>query len=106
VSLAFVVVYGSAGAGARWMLWSEDVGLEAVLPRLRRWDAVDLDLKQHGDVLRSTCHNDMCLAACGGPVHRLTKPFWPWCFFRSGDGGDSASLSTCVYIALEFSGGR
>jgi hypothetical protein len=86
VSLAFVVVYGSAGAGARWMLWSEDVGLEAVLPRLRRWDAVDLDLKQHGDVLRSTCHNDMCLAACGGPVHRLTKPFlamvllsiWRW----------------------------
>jgi hypothetical protein len=35
-----------------------------------RWEAEDLDLRQHGDVPRSTCHNDMCHAACSGSVKR------------------------------------
>jgi hypothetical protein len=37
--------------------------------RLHRWEAVDLGPRQHEDVPRSTCHNDMCL-------HRLIKPRW------------------------------
>jgi hypothetical protein len=38
----------------------------------------------------------MCLVACSGPVHRPTKPCWRWCFFGSGNGGVSATLSTSV----------
>jgi hypothetical protein len=45
---------------------------------------------------RSTCHRDMCLGACSRPVHRLTKPRWQCCFFGSGNGGCSGSLSTLV----------
>jgi hypothetical protein len=30
VFLAFIVIHDSAGARARWMLWSEDVGPEVV----------------------------------------------------------------------------
>jgi hypothetical protein len=47
-----------------------------VLLRLRRWEATDLGLRQHGDVPWSTCHNDMCLDACSRPVDQLTKPRW------------------------------
>jgi hypothetical protein len=43
--------------------WSKGDG-SAVISRLHRWNVVDLSSRQHGDVLRSTCHNDMCLAAC------------------------------------------
>jgi hypothetical protein len=48
-----------------------------LLLRLRRWEATDLDPRQHvRGHPQSTCHSDMCLVACSGPVHRLTKPRW------------------------------
>jgi hypothetical protein len=53
--------------------WSGGGGF-VVLLRLSRWEATDLSPRQHGDVPRSTCHSDMCLAACSMFVHRLTKP--------------------------------
>jgi hypothetical protein len=95
---------GEVGALERGC-WSGGGG-SIVIPRLQRWDAVVLDPRKHGDVPRSTCHNDMCLAACSGPVHRLTKPHWRWCFFGSGNGGGSASLPTCVLTVLECGGGH
>jgi hypothetical protein len=84
VSLASIVSCG--GAGGRGEVgalergcWSGGGG-SVVIPRLCWWDAVVLGPRKHGDVPRSTCHSDMCLAACSGPVHRLTKPRWWWCF--------------------------
>jgi hypothetical protein len=44
----------------------------------------------------------MCLAACSRPIHRLTKPRWRWCFLRSCNGGDSASLPVFVSAVLEL----
>jgi hypothetical protein len=41
-----------------------------VVPWIHRWDVVVLGPRLH----RSKWHNDMCLTACSGPVHRLTKP--------------------------------
>jgi hypothetical protein len=38
----------------------------------------------------------VCLVACSGPVHRLTKPYWRWCFFGSGNCGGSVTLSMFV----------
>jgi hypothetical protein len=38
--------------------WSGGGG-SVLLPRLFRRDVVDLGLKKHMDVPRSTCHNDM-----------------------------------------------
>jgi hypothetical protein len=52
--------------------WSGGGG-SVVVPRLHRLDAVDLGSRKHGDVPRSTCHIDMCLAGCSGHVDRLTK---------------------------------
>jgi hypothetical protein len=88
-----------------WGCWSGD-GWSIVLLRLCRWKVMDLGPRQHGDVPQSTCHSDMCLAACSGPVNRLTKPCWRWCLLRSGIGGGSASLLACVSTALELGGGR
>jgi hypothetical protein len=85
MSLASVVFCG--GAGGRGEVgalergcWSGGGG-SIVIPRLHRWNAVVLDRRKHGDVPRSMCHSDMCLDACSGSVHRLTKPRWRWCFF-------------------------
>jgi hypothetical protein len=44
----------------------------------------------------STCHIDMCIAACSGPVYRHTKSCWWWCFFGSGNGKGLAYLPTRV----------
>jgi hypothetical protein len=41
-----------------------------------------------------------------GPVNRLTKPRWRWCFLGSGSGGGLAFLPACVWAALELAGGR
>jgi hypothetical protein len=43
---------------------------------------------------------------CMQRVHRLTKPHWRWCFFGSGNGGCSTSLSMFVLAMLESGGGR
>jgi hypothetical protein len=90
VSPVFIIIYDDVGGrgevdALEQGCWSEGGGF-AVLPRLLRRDAMDLGLKQHGDVLRSPCYNDMCLVVCNMPVHRLTKPCWRWCFFGSSDG--------------------
>jgi hypothetical protein len=71
-------------------------GESIVLLQLRWWEEVDLDPRQHGDVPRSTCHNNMCLATCSRPIHPLTKSCWRWWFLGSGNGGGSTFLSTCV----------
>jgi hypothetical protein len=77
-----------------------------VLLRLYRWEAIDVGPRQHGDVPRSTCHNDMCLAACSRPVHRLTKPLWRWCFLGSCNGGGSAFITVFILETLELGSGR
>jgi hypothetical protein len=90
----------------RWRSSLSMVALEArtrwgsgsiVTPRLHRWDKVDLGPRKHGDIAgRRATVTCMCLAACGGPVHQLTKPHWRWCFFGSDNGRGLASLPTCV----------
>jgi hypothetical protein len=80
VSLVFVVIDGDAGGrgevdALEQGCWSRGGG-SVVISQLRWWDAVVLGPMQHGDVPRSTCHIDMCLAACSRYVHRLTKPRW------------------------------
>jgi hypothetical protein len=73
---------------------------------LCQWEAADIGLRQHEDIPRSTCHNDMCLVACSGPVHRLAKPCWRWCFLGSSNGGGSTFLPVCILAALELDDGR
>jgi hypothetical protein len=58
------------------------------------------------DSTGSMCHNDMWIAACSRPVHRLTKPRWRWCSLVSGNGGGSAFLPACISATLELDGGR
>jgi hypothetical protein len=82
VSLVHVVIHGGArGWGEVGALehgcWSGGGG-SIVIPRLRRWDTMALGPIKHGDIPRSTCHNDMCLLACSRPIHRLKKPCWRW----------------------------
>jgi hypothetical protein len=59
-------------AKARCFLWSEDVSPEVVdlsfFPDFVDGRAAVLGARQHGDIPRSMCHNDMSLAACSGPV--------------------------------------
>jgi hypothetical protein len=97
-------------AGARWFLWSKDVDSEVVDLQFFS-DFVDVKRRilvqdTTGTSLRSTCHNDMCLATCSEPVHRLTKPRWRWCFLGSSNGRGSAFLLACVSAVLELDGGR
>jgi hypothetical protein len=48
--------------------WSR--GGESIIFTQLFWrDAMDLGPRQHGDVLRLTCHSNMCLTACSGSVH-------------------------------------
>jgi hypothetical protein len=98
VSLAFVVRWGEV-ISLEQGCWSGGGG-SAVLHRLHRWEAADLDPGQHRDVPRSTCHIDMCLAACNRLLHRLTKPHWWGCSLGSDNGGGSAFLPTCVSMTL------
>jgi hypothetical protein len=88
-----------------WGCWSGGGG-SAILLWLRQWEAIVLCRRHHGDVLRSTCHSDLCLAACSGSVHRLTKPRWWWCSLGSDNGGGSTFLPVCVSATLEMNGGR
>jgi hypothetical protein len=80
VSLVFVVIHGDAGGRDEVDALEQGCcsggGGSVVISQLRRWDVVVLGPMQHKDVPRSTCHSDMCLAACSGPFHRLTKPRW------------------------------
>lgn len=58
-------------------------GRSGALPRLGRRGGSGLGSEiQHKDDPRSTCHRVYCFAACGGFLHRLTKP--------DGDGAASA----------------
>jgi hypothetical protein len=104
VSLAFADGRGEV-VSLEQRYWSGGGGF-TVLLRLHRWEAADLGPRQHGDIPRSTCHNDMCLAACSRPVHRLTKPCWRWCSLGSDNGGGSTFLPACVSATLELDGGR
>jgi hypothetical protein len=99
-SLAFIVFHDDAGDrgevdALERVSWSGG-DASIVVPRFRRWDVVDLGSRKHGDVPRSTCHNDMCLVSCSGLVHRLIKLRWRWCFFGSGNGGGSSSPHVCA----------
>jgi hypothetical protein len=96
-------------ATTRWMVRSEDVGPKVVDMALfldfidmMRWILV----QERTGTSKSTCHNDMCLTSCTGPVHQLTKHRWKWCLFGSINGGGSVSFPTCVHAALEFGGGH
>jgi hypothetical protein len=65
------------GAMVRWMLWSEDVGPEAVDLSLFLNFVVRMQqilVQDNTKTSLSTCYIDMCLAACSESVHRLIKP--------------------------------
>lgn len=69
-----------------------EAGGSGVFPRRCRRESADLGPGQHGVVPQPTRHIDMCLAACGGPVLRLVKSVWRWCFPGLGEDGGRAPL--------------
>jgi hypothetical protein len=76
--LAVVASDGAVGVQEKKKV--QDLGLRCdgggfgALPRRRQWQAVGLRWEEHGDVPRSTRHNDNGFAD-GKSLHRLTKPF-------------------------------
>jgi hypothetical protein len=89
VSLAFAVSYGGVRCQGEVEalergFCSEGGGGYVILPRLCRWDAIDLGLTKQGGVSWSTCHIDMwpsCLQWVCLSIHKVSLAMlllWIW----------------------------